>query len=259
VIDLAEVDFADAHAAVERFENIQRVEVLEPGAGVEIALNAGRQPLDTPDVRLAVFSAWDLETAMLEIWDGYGPPSTGLNTPFASWLPDFYEAYGGMFGNVAEANRLLNGAELAPSDGLTIRVGEFGERFVDTALSLADALNGIGLATEVEHVTTRLFAEDVWLGGDYDIAIGAGSCSASITPAARGIQPGTQPQSWTHLSCGRRQRQGWTSGERWSYRFKTKSWPEHTVSSRQPASRTGSGGTTWRTSFPICPGPTVHS
>lgn len=202
LLDMVQSTLAEVRSATERFPKLQTLALTRPGSGVELALNTSRQPLDSLAVRQAVFLAWDLEGALSEIWGGDLKPSVGLNLPYPAWTADFEGRYGSMFGDAVAANALLNDAALTPLDRLRITVGEFGETretdmFVQTAESLADALNALGLATEVIRVPTRLFADNIWLRGDYDIFIGAPPPVSSLSGQLFGIYHSGGPWNTT--------------------------------------------------------------
>ena len=54
-----------------------------------------------------------------------------------------------------------------------VRVGLFDSRYVNFSERVAEALTDMGAATFVEEVTTRQFADEVWLGGEFDLFLGA--------------------------------------------------------------------------------------
>ncbi len=178
ILDFAETTLLEVMAAQERFPELQTVTLDRLGTGVEVALNTARGPLGDEAVREAIFLAWDLEAVLADIWAGELEPSVGLNLPEPSWATDFGENYLDRFGDLAEAGRLIEESGISQVGQLTIMVGEFGEseesdRYIETAESLAAAMRAIGLSVEVSAVTTREFADEVWLGGDYDIFVGA--------------------------------------------------------------------------------------
>jgi peptide/nickel transport system substrate-binding protein len=199
-LDVASGGYEDVKAALERLPEFGSMKMLAPGTGVEVALNTTRRPLDSVDVRRAIFAAWDLAAANDLIWAGQPLPTVGLNVPDPSWQPGFMAKYGSMFGNAALANGLLSDAGLMPSDMLTIVAGEYGDRYLATAESLAESLRSLGIATEVLPATTRLFAENVWLKGDYDIFVGAPPPVASLSGQLFGIYHSDGPWNTTGYS-----------------------------------------------------------
>jgi peptide/nickel transport system substrate-binding protein len=205
LFDMDQSTLREIRSATERFPDLRSLSLTRPGTGVELALNTSRRPLDTLAVRQAVFLAWDLDSTLTDIWGDELGPSTGLNLPHPAWAADFRSSYGNMFGDADAANTLLNDAGLTPSDRLRITVGEFGvtqeaDKFVRTAESLADALNSLGLATEVIRVPTRLFADNVWLRGDYDIFVGAPPPVSSLSGQLYGIYHSDGPWNTTGYS-----------------------------------------------------------
>lgn len=177
LLDFVQTSRSEVESAQERFPELQSVSILRPETGVEIALNASRGSLTVPAVREAVLLSWDMQSAMSEIWGEEFTPSVGLNLPEIEWMVPFEDSYGDMFGDVTAANALINESGVTSPERIQIIVGEFGEgrdsdRYVLTAESLAESIQGLGIGTTVVPVTTRLFAENVWLGGDYDIFVG---------------------------------------------------------------------------------------
>ncbi len=178
LLDFAQTTLEEALSATERFPDLGSASVQQFGTGIEISINASRGILASEDVRKAMFLGWDLEPEISRIWGGELSPSVGLNLPDSSWVVSFSESYGELFGDAAQASAIFNDAGITTTERINIMVGEFGEsrgtdRYVLTAESLAESLRNFGLAVNVVPVTTRLFAENVWLGGDYDIFVGA--------------------------------------------------------------------------------------
>jgi ABC-type transport system substrate-binding protein len=208
ILDVDESTLAEVKSATDKFPDIQSLTVVRPDTGIEVALNTSRRPLDSLAVRQAILLAWDLDETAEQILDGQLTPSVGLNVPSVSWIAPFQERYARMFGDSSAANSLLNNAGLTTKDRLTIIVGEFGEtqdndRFIATAQSLADALNGLGIATEVLPVPTRPFADNVWLRGDYDIFVGAPPPVSSLSGQLLGIYHSNGPWNTTKYSSAK--------------------------------------------------------
>lgn len=205
ILDFAETSLDEVISATERFPQLQTMTLTKPGTGVELALNTSRGPLGTETVRQAIFLAWDLRSALTEIWGDELEPSVGLNLPEPSWAAPFWQTYSDQFNDPEEATRLIEAAGLASDEALSIVVGEFGDteendRYVQTAESLAAALNGVGLQVTVIPVTTRFFADSVWLQGDYDIFIGAPPPVSSLSGQLFGIYHSAGPWNTTGFS-----------------------------------------------------------
>ena len=142
--------------------------VREAGAGLEFALNPGEPPFDDVNVRRAAFAAMDPARAIDEIWLGAGYLSFGFPLTGPDWglgAPDL----DGRLSDPAEARRLLSGLTLEP---VTIRVGRFGQAYLDYAARIAEELRAVGFETTVEEVTRVKFADDVWKGGEYQAFVG---------------------------------------------------------------------------------------
>ena len=200
VLDFAESSYADVSNVLERFPDLQSAHIVEPGTGVEVAFNTEREPFASLEVRQAALLSWDVAAMREQIWPGEPGPSVGLNVPLPSWLPDFASKYGAMFGDADAAMALLEGEDVAAAGPVTVRVGEFGERYIQTAQSLAEAMTAVGFMVEVQPVTTRIFAENVWRDGDYDIFVGPPLPVASLTGQLYGIYHSEGPWNTTGYS-----------------------------------------------------------
>lgn len=74
-----------------------------------------------------------------------------------------------------DGNRAANGARFE------ITVGEFPEPYVDQANRIAGDLTAIGLKPVVERVSTRIYGDEAWFGGKYQMLVGAQPPATSIT------------------------------------------------------------------------------
>lgn len=180
IIDLSQASFDEIVSSTERFEDVKWTEVSNPSAGVEIAMNTSRSPMDKQAVRDAMMLTWDPESWNEIIWNGQSKISTGVPLLNPDWrLPD--DEFRLRFNDSAAANSLLFSAEIKPTDSVIIKVGEFGQQYIDQATAVADGLASVGIRAEVERVSTRKFGDEVWASGDFDIAVGAPPPIASTT------------------------------------------------------------------------------
>jgi peptide/nickel transport system substrate-binding protein len=197
VIDLASGSFDAVNEARKRFDDIEWTGVPNLSAGVEVAINTTRSPMNTLAVREAMMLTWDPMIFATEYSDGsladaienpsiqtpdppFGQIGTGVPLTRFDWqLPT--DELASRFNNPDEANSLLSSAALKPTDNVVIKVGEFGEDYIDQANAMAEGLASVGIRADVERVTTRVFGDDVWIGGDFDIAVGAPPPVSSTT------------------------------------------------------------------------------
>jgi len=171
ILDVDQPLYEDLNMAVERHGKLQWTALRAPGTGLEVALNTRRQPLDSLDVRRAVLKAWDPWRYVEEVWSGQAFVSAGLKTPELSWLlPDVeMRAYFGAAGTEG----LSEGVGTAAGARLEITVGEFGERYGEQAEAMAADLEAAGFDVALKRLSTRVYADDAWRGGDYQVLIGA--------------------------------------------------------------------------------------
>ncbi len=182
IIDVAQASFSLIAKTTDRFDNIEWVGISNPAAGVEITLNTSRSPMNKLAVREAMMLTWDPAGWNRDFWDDQAGFSVGLPAPGVGAGQQLPTAiFTGRFNDLSAANARLTSAGLGPTDNVIIRVGEFGQQYIDQANAMAEALASVGIRADVERVSTRVFGDDVWLGGNYDIAVGAPPPVSSTT------------------------------------------------------------------------------
>ncbi|MCZ6538515.1 MAG: ABC transporter substrate-binding protein [Chloroflexi bacterium] len=182
IIDIAQTGFAEIVDATDTFDDIEWTGISNPAAGVEITLNTGRSPMDSLAVREAMMLTWDPGAWNREFWDDQAGLSVGLPGPGANvgqQLPA--TAFSNRFNDLSGATARISSASPGSTDNVVIKVGEFGQEYIDQAFAMADGLASVGIRAEVERVSTRNFGDEVWIGGDYDIAVGAPPPVSSTT------------------------------------------------------------------------------
>jgi peptide/nickel transport system substrate-binding protein len=192
VIDLAQVTVEDAHVARISFEEIDWIGIENPAAGVEIMMNTTRSPMDKLAVRKAMMLVWDAGigpripgvVAVLDTYNSLPGVSLGLPILNLDWLlasSNYLPRFGASNVDTDNANTLLSRAGLTPADNVIIKVGEYGELHIVLGNYLAEALASVGIRAEVERISTRKFGDEVWVDGDYDIAVGSPPPISSTT------------------------------------------------------------------------------
>ena len=177
ILDVAQADWSFISEATEKFEEIEWIGVSNSAAGIEIAMNTARSPVDKQDVRKAMMLTWDpLITDMMQEdateTKDYPLVSLGLPLLDPDWqLPttDFQNR----FNDQKQARTMLSSTEGVPAEGLTIKVGEYGSEYIDMAQHMAEELTSSGIPTNLERISTRIFGDEVWVNGNYDIFVGA--------------------------------------------------------------------------------------
>ncbi len=143
----------------------------EPGTGLELAMNTSEAPFDDIGVRRAVFQAIDPWGAIADVWSDAAFVSLGLPAARSDWLlgDDEMRRY---FGDPDLALDLLRSAGVDGPVPFTIKVGSFGQAYLDHADRVARELQRVGFDPSIEVVNRRIFGDEVWLGGGYQMFIG---------------------------------------------------------------------------------------
>ncbi|MBO03662.1 MAG: hypothetical protein CL731_01410 [Chloroflexi bacterium] len=209
VIDLSDVNFTLVKSAQGTFDEISWVGIENPSAGVEIAMNTARSPLDSKAVREAMMLTWSpvadpsgylpisngTSSRPLHSLSSLGLPLIGSSVPLEAQF-----GFDERFGDIAKARSLLANAATAPTDNIVIKVGEYGDQYIDQAISMARGLADVGIRAEVERLSTRVFGDEVWLGGDYDIMVGAPPPVSSTTAYLFAVHHSNGPWNTTGYS-----------------------------------------------------------
>jgi len=171
------LDFVDASGA-EEIETLKRLPEISSklitsfGTGAEIAFNTAMPPFDSLLFRRGVFRAMDPWNDLEDLWGGDGMVTLGIPTPRTAWMLS-EDAMRTGFADVDRAAELLMESGVVPTGPVGITVGQFGNSYLLQARRVADALAVLGFESTIREVTTRKFADEVWIGGDYQVFVGA--------------------------------------------------------------------------------------
>ena len=143
----------------------------ESGAGLEVALKTSRPPFDDVRVRRAAFLAMDPWRAIEDIWSGAAYISSGIPPAEAGW-PMRERELREFLARPYLARDLLRNADLAATLDVSIKVGNFGDSYLGHARRIADEMTAVGFEPSLEIVNRRVFGENIWLGGDYQMFVG---------------------------------------------------------------------------------------
>ncbi|HIF11905.1 MAG TPA: ABC transporter substrate-binding protein [Dehalococcoidia bacterium] len=171
------LDFVDASGeetarTLKNFPGITSKLISNFGTGAEIAFNTDKSPFTSQLFRQAVFRALDPWSDLEEVWGGEGVVTLGIPAPRSAWLLSEAAMRTG-FADVDRAAELSSESGVVPTGSIEITVGQFGDLYLLQARKVADALAILGFESTIREVTTRKFADDVWIGGDYQVFVGA--------------------------------------------------------------------------------------
>jgi len=204
ILDVAQADWSLISDATEKFEEIRWTGISNSAAGIEIAMNTARSPIDRQDVRKAMMLAWDPLIADLmqeDATENEDYPSISLGLPLLN--PDWQLSttdLGNRFNDPKQASTILSSTEGVPPEGLTIKVGEYGSEYIDMAQHMVEELTSAGIQTKLERVSTRTFGDEVWVNGNYDIFVGAPLPISSTTGYLFAIHHADGPWNTTGYS-----------------------------------------------------------
>ena len=180
-IDVHQADAADWPALRDRQSDAPLLRSVDSGAGLEIALNTRAAPFDDPRARAAAFLAMDPWRAVEEVWLGAAFVSLGVPPARPDWLLGD-DALGPFFADPDAARARFAPLPGGPARTARMTVGDFGERYEGHARLIAEELEAVGFEVSLERVNRRVFAERVWLGGDYQMFVGP--IAPVVTPNA---------------------------------------------------------------------------
>ena len=118
ILDVAQADWSLISDATEKFEEIGWIGISNSAAGIEIAMNTARTPIDRQDVRKAMMLAWDPLIADLmqeDATENEDYPSISLGLPLLN--PDWQLSttdLGNRFNDPKQASTILSSTEVYP-------------------------------------------------------------------------------------------------------------------------------------------------
>lgn len=167
-LDFHEFGPAEWNGFLERRPNAPSFRVLQPGVGVELAMNLAGPPFDNEASRRTVFLLIDPWRTISDVWGGQGFVSIGSPITEEAWLPD----RGQLAPFFADSQGATEALSQGPFSTFTVKVGDFGPQYVAHAETVVAELKDAGLDPRMELVNRRVFGEEVWTGGAYQMAIG---------------------------------------------------------------------------------------
>ncbi len=143
----------------------------QPGVGLEVAFKTTEPPFDSSELRRAAMLAMQPVKAIEEHWSGFAFIGPAFAAASADWLIPQAEL-AARFDRREDAAELVAMSAAAAPIPLEITVGDFGREYVSHAHAIAVELSAIGFEPETRIVNRRVFGEQVWLGGDYQLMMG---------------------------------------------------------------------------------------
>ena len=150
------------------FEKREYLRVPETGIGMEISLNPNKPPFDDINVRKAFYLAADPLSYINEIWPEAGYISLGIPLIHADWITTTQDT-SKYFADITKSKELLKGVDI---DTFTIKVGQFGEGYIEYAKRLQENLSNVGLQSNIEQVSRVDYVDNVWKDANYDVFLG---------------------------------------------------------------------------------------
>ena len=177
-VDLEQMDGKEWAEYMLRRPSAPSVRIAEPTTGLEIGLNGGKPPFDDVRVRRAVLQAIDPWGAIEDIWLGSAFPAPGFQVAAPDWILTDSELRG-YFSDPERARGLLSQAEVSLPVPVVMKVGDFGEAYHSHAERMAEEMRLVGFDVDMEVVNRRVFGDEVWSGGAYEMFVGPSAPSAT--------------------------------------------------------------------------------
>ncbi|NQW16250.1 MAG: ABC transporter substrate-binding protein [Chloroflexi bacterium] len=174
VIDAVQLPTAELETALNRNGSLKLTGVSRAGAGLEMGINTGSSIFSDRNIRRSLLKRLAIEDVRKDIWGTESVITVGLPITSKSWLLESSDLISLLEGPDLTPGEILAGSEIK------LRVGLFDIRYVRFANRVAETLDNWGATTFVEEVTTRQFADEVWLGGEFDLFLGARPPVASL-------------------------------------------------------------------------------
>ena len=193
LLDLDRSPYESVVDAKSAFPGIESAVYVDPGAGVELIMNTNWKPFDSQEVRTAVLHAINPWTLNQTFWNAQSFPTLGLRVPSPDWLLT-QDDIRGAFAKRGEAREVLGAAD----GDVKLTVGQFDEDYRAQADFIATSLRELGLRTVVEEISTREYGDRVWVGGDYQMAMGAIPPISSLTGALLAVHHSRGGLNTTH-------------------------------------------------------------
>ena len=168
ILDFYGADPSEWTEVLTQRPNAPGLHIPQPGAGLELAMNASTAPFDDTSIRRAAFLAMDPWQTISDVWGDQGFVSLGSPVAEEPWLLNRSQLTP-FFGKPDDAMELLSDV---PPVTFTIKVGDFGSEYLAHAQTAVDELLSAGFVPEMEVVNRRVFGDDVWTGGNYQMFIG---------------------------------------------------------------------------------------
>ena len=193
LLDLDRSTYQSVVNATSTFPSIESAAYVDAGAGVELIMNATWKPFDSQEVRAAVLQGINPWTLNQTFWNGQSFPTLGLRVPSPDWLLT-QDDIRGAFAKRGAAREVLGAA----AGDVRLTVGQFGEDYRAQADFIATSLRELGLRTIVEEISTREYGDRVWVGGNYQMALGAMPPISSLTGALLAVHHSRGGLNTTH-------------------------------------------------------------
>ena len=196
--DFVQTDVESLRQALARDPATQWTAEFDAASGIEVAFNTTAPSMSDIRVRRAILNLWQPESLFPEVHGGLSFVSAGIPLRDPAWLLTAQET-GEYFDDPNSAQALLRAAG-GTGGQVTITVGSFGEAYTQTALSLAGAIRSAGFVPNIQYVSTREFADEVWINGDFEVYVGAPPPQSSATSMLFSVHHSRGPWNSTRFA-----------------------------------------------------------
>lgn len=170
-LDIVQVEISEFDDLLGFLPDLSYIVSHEFGTGIEIALNTNSEIFQDIKIRQALFYALDPNEANKKISSLEAISSVGIPLLSDEWMLH-NEILKSFINSPQKSNQILKDLQFSDPIEFKISVGDFGDSYIEYSKILESQLLDAGFLVEVKILNRREFAEDAWLGGNYEMLVG---------------------------------------------------------------------------------------
>jgi len=170
-LDIVQLEISEIDDLLEFLPNSDYILSPEFGAGIEIALNTNSEIFQEIEIRRAVFYALDPDEANKSISPVNIITSVGIPLLSDEWMLQD-QTLKSFIDSPQKSLQIVSDLQGSQPIAFEISVGDFGDSYIEYSKIIQSQLIDAGFLVEVKILNRREFAEDAWIGGNYEMLVG---------------------------------------------------------------------------------------